>query len=291
MVFDKTGTLTLGAPEPLDLGAHDADDLRVALALAQGSSHPLAQALAQGALALGVRPAHVTEIREVPGHGIEGVWQERRVRLGRADWVGAEAGDVTATTLRIGGARARDLRLRGRAAAGGRGAGRGAGGPRDGAAPRLGRRGRARWRGWPSGSASPPGRRARGPRRRRPMSGRWRRRGRKVLMVGDGLNDTAALAEALVSVSPASALDAARAASDIVLLGRDIAPVEDALRICRQAVRRMRENFCAVGGLQRRVGAHRADGARDAAPCGAGHVGLLRDGDAQRATSEVTWTS
>ena len=102
VVFDKTGTLTLGAPEPLDLGAHEADDLRVALALAQGSSHPLALALAQGALALGVRPAHVTEVREIPGHGIEGVWQESRVRLGRADWVGAEAGDVTATTLRIG---------------------------------------------------------------------------------------------------------------------------------------------------------------------------------------------
>jgi Cu2+-exporting ATPase len=62
-------------------------------------------------------------------------------------------------------------------------------------------------------------------------------------MVGDGLNDTAALAEALVSISPASALDAARAASDIVLMGRDIAPVEDAVRIAGQAVRRMRENF------------------------------------------------
>jgi Cu2+-exporting ATPase len=60
----------------------------VALALAQGSSHPLAQALAKGALGLGVRPAQVTEVREVPGHGIEGVWQETRVRLGRADWVG-----------------------------------------------------------------------------------------------------------------------------------------------------------------------------------------------------------
>jgi Cu2+-exporting ATPase len=68
-------------------------------------------------------------------------------------------------------------------------------------------------------------------------------KGRKVLMVGDGLNDTAALAEALVSVSPASALDAARAASDIVLMGRDLAPVEDAIRIAGQAVRRIRENF------------------------------------------------
>ncbi len=67
--------------------------------------------------------------------------------------------------------------------------------------------------------------------------------GARVLMVGDGLNDTAALAGAHVSISPASALDAARVASDIVLLGQDIAPVADAARIAAQATRRIRENF------------------------------------------------
>ena len=67
--------------------------------------------------------------------------------------------------------------------------------------------------------------------------------GHKVLMVGDGLNDTGALAAATVSISPASALDAARVASDIVLMGRDISPVADALRIARQSTRRIKENF------------------------------------------------
>jgi Cu2+-exporting ATPase len=62
-------------------------------------------------------------------------------------------------------------------------------------------------------------------------------------MVGDGLNDTAALAGAHVSISPASALDAARVASDIVLLGQDMAAIGDALRIARQASRRIVENF------------------------------------------------
>ena len=67
--------------------------------------------------------------------------------------------------------------------------------------------------------------------------------GHKVLMVGDGLNDTAALASAHVSISPASALDAARVASDIVLLGQDLSPLPDALRIAKQARRRIKQNF------------------------------------------------
>ena len=57
-----------------------------------------------------------------------------------------------------------------------------------------------------------------------------------------------ALAAADVSISPATALDAARVASDIVLLGQDIAPIADALRISRQASRRIVENFLISGG-------------------------------------------
>ena len=67
--------------------------------------------------------------------------------------------------------------------------------------------------------------------------------GHRVLMIGDGLNDTAALVAAHVSIAPASALDAARVAADIVLLGSDLAPVAEAVRMARLSLRRMRQNF------------------------------------------------
>ena len=246
VVFDKTGTLTLGVPEPVGLAQHPADALALAAALAAGSSHPLARALADGARVLGIAPADVADLREVPGHGIEGQWQGTRVRLGRADWCGARPLAETATYLAVNGVthgfafidrprpgaaqavqalQAAGMRielLSGDAEA-----------PVRALAERLGI---ADWRAGvlPAEKAA----------RVADLSGA----GRKVLMVGDGLNDTAALAAAHVSISPATALDAARVASDIVLLGQDMAPIADAVRIGRQSARRMVENFLISGG-------------------------------------------
>ena len=62
-------------------------------------------------------------------------------------------------------------------------------------------------------------------------------------MVGDGMNDTAALTAAHVSISPASALEAARAASDMVLTGRSLAPILDAMTTAKAARQRIKENF------------------------------------------------
>lgn len=246
VVFDKTGTLTLGTPEPVALTDHPQDAVTIAAALAAGSSHPLARALADGAKAAGIAPAQVTDIREVPGHGIEGEFNGTRVRLGRADWCGADPLPMTATYLSLNGqthAFAFTDRLRPgaeQAVAALKAAGLkvellsgDAEAPVRDLADRLG------IPQWQAGVL---------PAEKAARVGQLSDEGRKVLMVGDGLNDTAALAAAHVSISPASALDAARVASDIVLLGQDIAPIADAVRISRQATRRMIENFLISGG-------------------------------------------
>jgi Cu2+-exporting ATPase len=67
--------------------------------------------------------------------------------------------------------------------------------------------------------------------------------GRKVLMVGDGLNDTLALTQAWASIAPGTALEASQNAADVVLLGQHLAGIPKVLHIARSAQRRIIENF------------------------------------------------
>lgn len=242
VVFDKTGTLTAGTPELMNLNQVTSRDASIAMALAEGSSHPLSVSLAAAARAAGFGPAEVTEIEEVPGHGTCGMWQGRKVMLGRGTWVDAPRISRTAAWLKVGDEAPQPFEFTDRLREGAEqavadliAAGNDVylmSGDTTPAVEEMAKRlGIPHW----LAEALP-----------EDKAGRVQAladEGRHVLMVGDGLNDTAALAAAHVSISPASALDAARVASDIVLLGGDLSPIGEAVTTARSAIRRIRENF------------------------------------------------
>lgn len=242
VVFDKTGTLTLDVPHVADLAAHDRRDLAVTLALATASQHPLAQSLAVALRGMDIRAADVTDIDEIPGAGMQGLWQGASVRLGRAEWVDATPSAVTATYLRIGDTKAVTFAF--------------ADHLRPGAAQAVAdlRRLGLRVVLMSGDNAGPVAALARqigiddyaaclSPAEKVARIAALTAQGHRVLMIGDGLNDTAALAAAHVSIAPGQAIDAARTAADIVMLGTDMAPLAEAVRVARHSLRRMRQNF------------------------------------------------
>jgi Cu+-exporting ATPase len=86
MVFDKTGTLTVGRPRVTDLAASptvtDDDVLALAAAAEQGSEHPLGEAMSQAAKERGLSLPPVTEFTTLPGQGIDAMAPDGRVLVG-----------------------------------------------------------------------------------------------------------------------------------------------------------------------------------------------------------------
>ena len=243
VVLDKTGTLTEGVPKLDNLAAIDDEARRIALALAAVSDHPLSQAIRRACAEASVSAADVRDLTEVPGYGTEGRFNGQTVRLGRASWIGAPDSETqTSAWLTFGEREPIAFRFSDRLRDGAEAMVQGfrdAGlkvelisGDTEGAVRALADSvGIENW----TAKALPLDK----TRHVEALTSE----GHKVLMIGDGLNDTLALTAAHVSISPASALDAARVASDIVLLGRDLSPIAGALLTARAATRRIRENF------------------------------------------------
>jgi P-type Cu2+ transporter len=240
-LFDKTGTLTLGRPELVNAAALTEDDQTVALALARSSRHPLAEALRRALELDGVVPVSLGDVREQPGFGVTASHRGELVSLGRG-----EAGDGLATTFARGAQAPVRLRFEDRlrpdakvviAKLGELGiecsVASGDNGRSVAAAIRgLGLTAQTDMR----------------PEDKLELIGRLGRSGRKVLMVGDGLNDGPALAAGHVSMAPGSASDVGQNAADAVFLGDSLLPVAKAVVAARRTMRVVRQNFAIAIG-------------------------------------------
>ena len=231
VVFDKTGTLTFGGARLMDPEAIDPAILEAAARLARASRHPLACALARAA-----DPGPVAaNAKEISGAGIEAAENGHVARLGRAEFVGTTSDGHTselwfrdgesppvrfrfADVLRPDARATIDaLRARGLSVCMLSG---------DRALPTSRIAEAANIFDWRSGVD---------PKAKIDAIDQLRANGRRVLMVGDGFNDAAALARADVSIAPGTAVDATQAAADAALRGDALVPLVDAIDVARRA--------------------------------------------------------
>jgi Cu2+-exporting ATPase len=266
VVFDKTGTLTRGEPEVVAVAVPDStreDELLALVAGAEGDSeHPLAEAIVKAARDRGLDVPRADAFEAVPGHGALATVAGRRLAIGNARLMARE--HVTLDGLK---ARAAELAGEGRTvvqvAVDDRAAGliAIADAPRDTAADAV----RALHdlgvhTVMLSGDSRPTAERiAREvgiddviaevlPADKAAKVAELQATGRKVAMVGDGVNDAPALAQADVGIAIGTGTDVAVETADVVLMRSDPVDVATAITISRGTLRKMRQNLAwAVG--------------------------------------------
>jgi Cu+-exporting ATPase len=237
IVLDKTGTVTEGRMELAGLtllnGATRGDVLRLAGAVEAASEHPIAQAVAASARAeLGSLPP-VEEFRNLPGIGVTGVVEGRRVDVRRGNggvvvrWDGTDRALLTVhDTVKPTSAQAiRELEALG-------------------LTPVL-----------LTGDSEDTARRVADevgigrvlaevlPHEKADEVRRLQESGEVVAMVGDGVNDAPALAQADLGIAIGTGTDVAIEASDLTLVSGDLRAAVDAIRLSRRVLSTIKGNL------------------------------------------------
>jgi P-type Cu2+ transporter len=252
VVFDKTGTLTLGEPRLVDASTIDPGALVLAAAIASHSRHPYSRALAAAHQGLVPSQNSLTSVSEYPGSGMEACIGTAMYRLGRPEWALADGtapqpvAEMAVIVLSRDGRRLATFQFEDRLRPSAREAI--AALAEDGLAVEVLSGDReepvrqlASTLGVPHYSHVSPADKA-------THIASMGASGRKVLMVGDGLNDAPALVASHASMAPASAADVGRNAADLVFLRESLLSVPQAVTVARNARRLVRENLAIAVG-------------------------------------------
>lgn len=247
VVFDKTGTLTTGTPQANSDIFTNRLAASLAHSLARISSHPASKAVA--ALLKDQTSRKIEEIEEIPGKGVRGLYRGSEIRLGRCDWVSELTGQSLAENHCVG-----DLY--------------------------FGRKGHKAFRFEIIETLRPGAKQVidglkklnisveivsgdtyervqdiakklgintfsalMSPQDKLDILKTHNRANKKVLMIGDGLNDAPSLSMCHVSMAPGSASDVSRLAADFVFLRDSLKAVIDNLEIARNSQKLMKQNF------------------------------------------------
>ena len=249
VAVDKTGTLTIGTPHLVRLDADANTDVAIAAGLAAHSKHPLSRALSQ---AVNVPAGSFKQVIEIAGGGLEAVRDGFHYRLGSYSFAcGAQPADEAGASSEV--VLAREGRPVARFLF--------EDALRPGAVEAVGRL-RQMWFETAMLSGDRPAvveavatklgiervKAALSPKQKVDACMAMAVDGRKVLMVGDGINDAPALSAAHVSMAPASASDIGRQAADLVFFNERLDAIPHAVEVAKRSASIIRQNFALAIG-------------------------------------------
>ena len=265
MIFDKTGTLTRGEPSVTEVlvaatapgGLTVQDIMRFAASAEKNSEHPLGEAIVRGALERGAEVSDPEHFQSIPGHGVEATLQDRAILLGNRRLMTQRSVDITglvgqAERLEGEGKTVMFLAVDGRPTGLIAVADTLKEHSRE-AIQRLQRLGLE--------VAMITGDNARTalaiasqvgidrvlaevlPQDKAEEIKKLQAQGKRVAMVGDGVNDAPALAQADVGMAIGSGTDVAKETGDVILIKDDLRDVVVALETAKATMRKVKQNL------------------------------------------------
>ncbi|WP_255807510.1 heavy metal translocating P-type ATPase [Cohnella mopanensis] len=257
VLLDKTGTLTEGKPHLIavhSLTETDAYLVRLASAIEQHSAHLLAQAIVQAAEQRRILIPDASEIVEVPGNGMKGIVEGKVIRVGHYRWMQSEQVQMSVQPSAIAAGPGKTIlyvsihsklagwmvlsdQLRYEA-------------------PAVVKKLKAQAEVWMlTGDQHQSANRiameagvghyqaAMSPEMKLNVVRELRNKGCIVAVIGDGNNDTAALAAANVGIAMGGGVNSAREAGDIILVNDRLTGIVDAIKISKRTMGNIRQNL------------------------------------------------